>query len=49
VAFLVTLTIGLTLAADPAYRLATRAAQQLLDSDGYVRAVLGKGAQRAAR
>ena len=40
VAFLVTLTIGLTLAADPAYRVATRAAQQLLDRDGYVRAVL---------
>jgi multicomponent Na+:H+ antiporter subunit D len=49
VAFLVTLTIGLTLAADPTYRMATRAAQQLLDVDGYVRAVLGEGVQRAAR
>jgi multicomponent Na+:H+ antiporter subunit D len=49
VAFLVTLTVGLTLAADPAYRVATRAAQQLLDSHGYVRAVLGKGVQGAAR
>lgn len=49
VAFLVTLTIGLTLAADPVYRVATRAAQQLLDRDGYVRAVLGEGGQRAAR
>ena len=49
VAFLVTLTIGLTLAADPVYRVATRAAQQLLDRDGYVRAVLGEGVQRAAR
>jgi len=49
VAFLVTLTIGLTLAADPAYRLATRAAQQLLERDSYVSAVLGKGVQRAAR
>jgi multicomponent Na+:H+ antiporter subunit D len=49
IAFLVALTIGLTLAAGPAYRLATRAAQQLLDADGYVRAVLGEGVPRAAR
>src|SRR5688572_13179398 len=49
VAFLVTLTIGLTVAADPAYRVAMTAAQQLLDTDVYVRAVLGEGLQRAAR
>jgi multicomponent Na+:H+ antiporter subunit D len=49
VAFLVMLTIGLTLAADPAYRVAERAAHQLLDRDGYVRAVFGNGVQRAAR
>jgi len=49
VAFLVTLTIGLTVAADPAYRVATRAAEQLLDPSGYVRAVLGEGMPRAAR
>ena len=49
VAFLVTLTIGLTVAADPTYRIATSAAQQLLNAEGYVRAVLGEGVQRAAR
>lgn len=49
VAFLVALTIGLTVAADPVYGMATRAAQQLLDADGYIRAVLGEGAQRASR
>jgi multicomponent Na+:H+ antiporter subunit D len=49
VAFLVALTIGLTVAADPAYRVATRAAEQLLDPSGYVRAVLGEGMPRAAR
>jgi multicomponent Na+:H+ antiporter subunit D len=49
VVFLVTLTIGLTLAADPAYRVATKAAQQLLDPGGYVRAVLGEGGPGAAR
>ena len=49
VAFLVTLTIGLTLAADRAYRVATRAAQQLLNPDGDARAVLGYGVPRAAR
>jgi multicomponent Na+:H+ antiporter subunit D len=49
VAFLVTLTIGMTLAAEPAYRAATSAAQQLLDVDGYVRVVLGERSARAAR
>jgi multicomponent Na+:H+ antiporter subunit D len=49
VALLVSLTIGLSVAAGPVYRVATRAAQQLLDRDAYVRAVLGEGVQRAAR
>ena len=49
VTFLVMLTIGFTLAAGPVYGLATRAAQQLLDREGYVRAVLGDGRPRAAR
>jgi multicomponent Na+:H+ antiporter subunit D len=49
VALLVGLTIGFSVAAGPVYGLATRAAQQLLDRDGYVRAVLGEGGQRAAR
>ena len=49
VALLVSLTIGLSVAAGPVYGVATRAAQQLLDRDGYVRAVLGEGVQRAAR
>jgi multicomponent Na+:H+ antiporter subunit D len=49
VAFLVTLTIGLTFAADPAYRVARSAAEQLFDADGYVRAVLGEEVSRAAR
>jgi multicomponent Na+:H+ antiporter subunit D len=46
---LASLTIGLSVAAAPVYGLATRAAQQLLDSNGYIRAVLGEGAPRAAR
>jgi len=41
VALLVSLTIGLSVAAGPVYSMATRAAQQLLDRDEYVRAVLG--------
>ena len=49
VAFLVTLTLGLTVGADPAYRVATKAAEQLLDPSGYVQAVLGEGVRRAAR
>jgi multicomponent Na+:H+ antiporter subunit D len=48
-ALLVSLTIGFSVAAGPVYSLATRAAQQLLDRDEYVRAVLGEGGQRAAR
>ena len=49
VVLLVTLTIGFSVAAGPIYGLATGAARQLLDRDGYVRAVLGDGGQRAAR
>jgi multicomponent Na+:H+ antiporter subunit D len=49
VAFLVTLTIGLTVAAEPVYSVATSAAEQLLNAGGYIRAVLGEGGPRAAR
>jgi multicomponent Na+:H+ antiporter subunit D len=49
VALLVSLTIGFSVAAGPVFGLATRAAQQLLDRDEYVRAVLGEGGHRAAR
>jgi multicomponent Na+:H+ antiporter subunit D len=48
VAFLVALTVGLSIAANPVYEAATRAAQQVMDTEGYIRAVLG-GGQRAAR
>jgi multicomponent Na+:H+ antiporter subunit D len=49
VVFLVTLTIAFSVAAGPVYDLANRAAQQLLDREEYVRAVLGEGGRRAAR
>jgi multicomponent Na+:H+ antiporter subunit D len=49
VALLVGLTIGFSVAAGPVYGVATRAAQQLLDREEYVRAVLEQGGQRAAR
>jgi multicomponent Na+:H+ antiporter subunit D len=49
IAFLVSLTIGLTALAGPVSSLTTRAAEQLLDRNAYVRAVLGEGVQRAAR
>jgi multicomponent Na+:H+ antiporter subunit D len=49
VALLVTLTVAVTVAAGPLLSLTTRAAQQLLHSDAYVRAVLGDGGQSAAR
>ncbi len=38
---LVACSVALTVAAGPAFELVDRAAQQLLDPDGYVRAVLG--------
>jgi multicomponent Na+:H+ antiporter subunit D len=49
IAFLVSLTIGLTAFAGPVSRLTTQAAEQLLDRNAYVRAVLGEGVERAAR
>jgi multicomponent Na+:H+ antiporter subunit D len=49
IAFLVSLTIGLTALAGPVSSLTTRAAEQLLDRGAYVRAVLGEGVKRAAR
>ena len=49
IVLLVGLTLGLTLAAGPVYGLAMRAAGQVLDPRGYVRAVLGEEATRAAR
>jgi multicomponent Na+:H+ antiporter subunit D len=49
IAFLVSLTIGLSAAAGPISSLTIRAAQGVLDADGYVRAVLGDGGARAPR
>jgi multicomponent Na+:H+ antiporter subunit D len=49
VAFLVTLTIGLTAFAGPVSSVTMRAAEQLLDRSAYVRAVLGEGVPRVAR
>ncbi len=49
IAFLVILTLGLTVGAGPISALTNQAAQQLLDRSSYVRAVLGEGAPRAAR
>jgi len=49
IAFLVTLTIGLSVLAGPVSRVTIRAAEQLLDRDGYVHAVLGEEVLRAAR
>jgi multicomponent Na+:H+ antiporter subunit D len=49
IAFLVSLTVALTMLAGPISVLTTRAAEQLLDRDGYVRAVLLEGGPRAAR
>jgi multicomponent Na+:H+ antiporter subunit D len=49
IAFLVSLTIGLSALAGPISSVTTRAAEQLLDRNAYVRAVLGEGVARAAR
>ena len=49
IALLVGLTLGLTVGAGPVYGLSVRAAEQLLDTRGYVRAVLGEEGRRAAR
>ena len=49
VAFLVSLTIALTAFAGPVSSVTTQAAEQLLDRNAYLRAVLGEGVPRAAR
>ncbi len=49
IAFLVTLTIGVTVFAGPISNVTMRAARQLLDRNAYVQAVLGEGAPHAAR
>jgi multicomponent Na+:H+ antiporter subunit D len=49
IAFLVALTIGLTVWAGPVSKMTAQAAEQLLDRQAYVRAVLGEGVLRAAR
>lgn len=49
VAMLVSLTIAMSVGAGPLYSVATRAAEQLLDNEGYVRAVLKEEVPRAAR
>ena len=49
IAFLVSLTIGLTVFAGPVSEVTARAAEQLLDRNAYVSAVLGEGMPRAAR
>jgi multicomponent Na+:H+ antiporter subunit D len=49
IAFLVAFILAMTAAAGPVYKLSMRAAAQLLDGPGYVRAVLGDEVKRAAR
>jgi multicomponent Na+:H+ antiporter subunit D len=49
IVLLVGLTLGLTAAAGPVYALSLRAAGQLLDTPGYIHAVLGEEGGRAAR
>jgi multicomponent Na+:H+ antiporter subunit D len=49
IAFLVGLTIALTALAGPVSAVTTRAAEQLLERDAYIRAVLGNEVTRAAR
>jgi len=49
IVFLVSLTVGLTVLAGPVSSMTMRAAEQLLDRNTYVRAVLGEEAPRAAR
>jgi multicomponent Na+:H+ antiporter subunit D len=41
IAMLASLTVSIGLAAGPVFVLATRAAEQLIDREGYIRAVLG--------
>jgi multicomponent Na+:H+ antiporter subunit D len=49
IAFLVSLTIAFTFLAGPIASVTAQAAEQLLDRNAYVRAVLGEGVPRAAR
>lgn len=49
IAFLVALTVGLTVFAGPVSGLTTHAAEQLLDRNAYIGAVLGEEGPRAAR
>ncbi len=49
IAWLVCLIVIFTVAAGPVYSLSLRAADQVLDPNGYVRAVLGSEGTRAAR
>jgi multicomponent Na+:H+ antiporter subunit D len=49
IAFLVTLTLALTVLAGPVSAVTMRAGEQLLDRNTYVRAVLGEEVSRAAR
>jgi multicomponent Na+:H+ antiporter subunit D len=49
IAFLVTLTIGLSVMAGPISAVTARAAEQLLERNAYVRAVLAERALHAAR
>jgi len=49
IVFLVSLTIALTVLAGPVSTMTMRAAEQLLDRNAYVHAVLGEGVPRAAR
>jgi len=49
IVFLVALTIAFTAMAGPVSRVTMRAAEQLLERDAYVRAVLGQEVPRAAR
>jgi multicomponent Na+:H+ antiporter subunit D len=49
IVFLVSLTIALTVLAGPVSSITMQAAEQLLDRNSYVRAVLGEEVARAAR
>jgi multicomponent Na+:H+ antiporter subunit D len=49
IAFLVSLTIGLTVLAGPISSVTMRAGEQLLNRNAYIRAVVGEEVPRAAR
>jgi multicomponent Na+:H+ antiporter subunit D len=42
IGLLAALTVTIGIAAEPVFQLATRAAEQLVDRDAYIRAVLGE-------